>query len=52
MPAREERGSEEPPRPRLPSWVKALALIGLAVAIVVVAVLLFAGGDHGPGRHT
>ncbi|MFI6428594.1 hypothetical protein [Promicromonospora sp. NPDC050880] len=37
--------------PGLPRWVKLLA-IGVVVAVVVVgAVMLLSGGQHGPGMH-
>lgn len=34
----------------VPRWVKVLAVVALAVALVLAAVLL-AGEGHGPGRH-
>lgn len=37
--------------PRMPRWVKALAIGALIVIAAVVIVMLLAGGDHGPGRH-
>jgi hypothetical protein len=40
----------EPGRPATPGWVKAFAVAGLAL-IILVAVLLVIGGEHGPGRH-
>jgi hypothetical protein len=33
-----------------PRWVKVFALVGLAL-VVLLAVMLLAGGHHGPGRH-
>lgn len=44
------RGSDQTP-PARPAWVKA-AMIATAVVIAIgVALAIFAGGDHGPGRH-
>lgn len=37
--------------PGLPRWVKWLAIGAAVVAIVLVAVMLLAGGQHGPGMH-
>lgn len=37
--------------PGLPRWVKLLAIGIVAAVIVVVAVMLLAGGQHGPGMH-
>ena len=37
--------------PRLPQWVKLLAL-GLVIALTVLVILmLLLGGEHGPGMH-
>jgi hypothetical protein len=33
-----------------PRWVKAAGIIALALVVLVLIVLL-AGGNHGPGRH-
>lgn len=40
-----------PGRPSTPRWVKLLAVAGLVAVLVVVVVMLIAGGQHGPGRH-
>ncbi len=37
--------------PVTPRWVKALGIAAIAVALFVIAVMLSAGGEHGPGRH-
>lgn len=37
------------PRTSTPRWVKVFWIIGVAVAVLVVALLLT--GGHGPGRH-
>ena len=36
---------------RTPRWVKVFVVVGALVALVVVAVVVFGGGEHGPGRH-
>jgi len=38
-------------RPGTPRWVKALGITALALVLLVVAVMLIGGGEHGPGRH-
>jgi hypothetical protein len=45
-----QRKAQSPPR--APRWVKVAAVIGALVALIVVVMLLFGGGSHGPGRHT
>ena len=37
--------------PRLPHWVKLLTLGAVTVVVVLVLVMLFVGGEHGPGMH-
>lgn len=34
-----------------PRWVKISAIAAGVLALVVVAVMLLSGGEHGPGRH-
>lgn len=48
-PSREPESREH----RTPRWVKAFAIIGIVLALLVVIVLLVGGGlgGHGPGRH-
>jgi hypothetical protein len=41
----------EPHSSGLPRWVKVFGLITIAVLVLLV-VLLIAGSDHGPGRHS
>lgn len=44
----------EPDRAALtgaPRWVKISALCAGILVLVVVAVMLLSGGEHGPGRH-
>lgn len=36
--------------PGAPRWVKVFGIIVLVV-VLLFAILLLAGGDHGPGRH-
>ena len=37
--------------PGIPRWVKISGLVVAALIVLLVAVMLLAGGDHGPGRH-
>ena len=37
--------------PGIPLWVKISGLVVTALIVLLVAVMLIAGGDHGPGRH-
>jgi hypothetical protein len=37
--------------PGLPRWAKMLAIGAVVAVIVTVAVMLLAGGEHGPGMH-
>jgi len=39
------------PDPGTPRWVKVFGIIALVVVVLFVVVML-AGGDHGPSRHT
>ncbi|MDQ2708453.1 MAG: hypothetical protein M3Z25_12785 [Actinomycetota bacterium] len=34
-----------------PRWVKVSGAIALAVVLLMVALMVFGGGRHGPGRH-
>ena len=45
-----ERRSHDGP-PRLPHWVKLLALGAVIAIVVLVAAMLIVGGEHGPGMH-
>ena len=45
---RRESGGAPPGAPR---WVKALGIVALALVAVLVILMQFVGGDHGPGRH-
>ncbi|MFC3862464.1 hypothetical protein ACFOPQ_17005 [Deinococcus antarcticus] len=35
----------------MPRWVKVVLGIGLALLLLVAALNVFGGGQHGPGRH-
>jgi hypothetical protein len=35
----------------MPRWVKVFGALALLL-LVVIAVMLLSGGNHGPGRHT
>ncbi len=37
--------------PGVPRWLKVLALVVGILVLVLAAIMLIAGGDHGPDRH-
>ena len=37
--------------PGTPPWVKSLGKIAAVLAILVVVLMVFGGGQHGPWRH-
>jgi hypothetical protein len=37
--------------PNTPPWVKVFGIIAIILILLVLALMLFGGGDHGPGRH-
>jgi hypothetical protein len=37
--------------PGIPRWVKIASLVGILLIVLLIAVMVIAGGDHGPGRH-
>jgi hypothetical protein len=45
-----EGSTDRGPTAGPPRWVKVFAIITLALVVLVLIVLL-AGGNHGPGRH-
>ena len=47
----ESHPTPEPGEHRTPRWVKITGIIALIVVLVLLGVLLFGGGQHGPGRH-
>jgi hypothetical protein len=34
-----------------PRWVKVSAIVGGIIVLIIVAVMLLTGGQHGPARH-
>ncbi|MDP1795029.1 MAG: hypothetical protein Q8K63_12920 [Acidimicrobiales bacterium] len=38
-------------RAGLPTWVRNTLLVIGALVVVMLVVMVFAGGDHSPGRH-
>lgn len=48
--SREVDPGREPP-PRMPRWFRVSAIVVGILILVVIAVMLIAGGDHGPGGH-
>ncbi|HEV8635254.1 MAG TPA: hypothetical protein VG370_13565 [Chloroflexota bacterium] len=37
--------------PGTPRWVKVFGIVALVLVLLVVAVMVAGGGEHGPGRH-
>ena len=37
--------------PGIPRWVKVSGIVVAVLIVLVIAVMLLAGGNHGPGRH-
>ena len=35
----------------MPRWVKVSLAVAAVLLVLAVALMLFGGGDHGPGRH-
>ncbi|MCQ4122666.1 hypothetical protein [Rhodococcus tibetensis] len=46
----EDRGSH-PRREPTPRWVKVVGLVVGVLLVLVILVMVFGGGNHGPGRH-
>ncbi|MFC4711755.1 hypothetical protein [Planococcus dechangensis] len=44
--------NEKDQPPRTPRWLKVFGLIAIALILLVIAIMLFGGGNHGPGRHS
>ena len=38
-------------RAGMPGWVKVFVVIGVVLLVLLIAGLVFGGGEHGPGRH-
>lgn len=36
---------------RAPRWVKVMGITLIVLVLLMLLVMLFGGGDHGPGRH-
>ena len=50
--ADDERGDTAgPSESGMPRWVRVSAVLGLLAALLVAALVVLGGGDHGPGRH-
>ncbi|MDJ0418901.1 hypothetical protein [Rhodococcus opacus] len=45
------RGAGGSPEHRTPRWVKVVGVVVGLLLVLVIAVMLFGGGNHGPGRH-
>jgi hypothetical protein len=50
-PTQHEPAGRSAAYPGTPRWVKLSAIVALVLALLVVAVMAVAGGEHGPGRH-
>jgi hypothetical protein len=35
----------------MPRWVKVSGIVAALIVVLLVAVMLLSGGEHGPGRH-
>lgn len=35
-----------------PRWVKVFGVVALVVVVLFIGLMIFGGGEHGPGRHT
>lgn len=46
----EDRGSG-PRREPTPRWVKVVGIVVGVLLVLVILVMVFGGGNHGPGRH-
>jgi hypothetical protein len=44
------RPTEDRP-PSTPRWVKVSGIIAIVLVLLAVGLMLFGGGQHGPGRH-
>lgn len=48
---RQSSGSEGEPDAGTPRWVRVSAIVGGVLVLLLLGLLLFGGGQHGPGRH-
>ena len=39
------------PQVGIPRWVKVFLIVAAALVVLLVALMVFSGGEHGPGRH-
>ena len=44
--------ANRPPYPGTPRWVKVFGIIVIVLVLLFGGLMLFGGGEHGPGRHT
>ena len=42
---------ELPAPPSRPRWVKAVLILAVFLILVLAAMIILGGGQHGPGRH-
>lgn len=47
-----ETGGRRSPSTGMPRWVRVFGITVLALLLVMVAVMLLSGSQHGPARHT
>jgi hypothetical protein len=49
----QSQARKEPPRSTatMPFWVKVFLITAAVLVVLVVALMLVSGGQHGPGRH-
>ena len=43
--------ANRPPYPGTPRWVKVFGIIVIVLVLLLGVLMLFGGGEHGPGRH-
>ena len=48
---RMETANEEAGRHGTPGWLRAIVVVGIFAAAIIVTAILVIGADHGPGRH-
>lgn len=46
-----EAGPDGEPPARMPRWVAVSAVVVGILILVIIAAMVIAGGDHGPGGH-
>lgn len=45
-------GESQAPPPGVPLWVKISAALAVVLLVMLLVIMAFAGGEHGPGLHT